>query len=162
MNNHFIVRKGQLDDLAELRNLFMNTVAEICKTDYNSNQIEAWIYDTKNNVNQKRWIDVLTKQFVLVAQTENQIAGFVTLDNGNYIDFLFVHKDHQRKGIANRLYIEIENEARRQQKTMLTSDVSKTARPFFEKNGFKIVKEQVVDKKGVKLINYKMTKAIDK
>jgi putative acetyltransferase len=45
---------------------------------------------------------------------------------------------------------------------MLTSDVSKTALPFFEKNGFKIVKEQVVYKKGVKLINYKMTKAIDK
>lgn len=160
MNNHFIVRKGQLDDLTELRNLFMNTVTEICKTDYSSNQIEAWIYDTKNNVNQKRWIDVLTKQFVLVAQSENRIVGFVTLDKGNYIDFLFVHKDYQRKGIANRLYKEIENEARRQQKTILTSDVSKTARPFFEKNEFKVVREQIVDKKGVKLINYKMAKTI--
>lgn len=54
MNTHFIVRKGEVADLPELKNPSITTITEICKNDYSSNQIEAWIYDTKNNVNQKR------------------------------------------------------------------------------------------------------------
>src|SRR5690625_3027429 len=116
MYKDFIIRKGKLDDLTELKKLFIDTVTTICKADYNNEQIEAWISDTKNNVNQERWQNVLTKQFVLVAQHDNKIIGFATLDNGIYIDFLFVHKDYQRQGVADRLYTEIENEVKRQQK----------------------------------------------
>lgn len=43
------------------------------------------------------------KQFILVPQTENQTVDFVTLDNGNYVDLLFVYKDDPQKGISNRL-----------------------------------------------------------
>lgn len=87
MTNDFIIREGQLDDLSELQKLFVDTVTAICKTDYDNDQIEAWISDTKNNESRERWQNVLTKQFVLVAQHENKIVGFATLDKGSYIDF---------------------------------------------------------------------------
>lgn len=161
MTNDFIIREGQLDDLSELQKLFVDTVTAICKTDYDNDQIEAWISDTKNNESRERWQNVLTKQFVLVAQHENKIVGFATLDKGSYIDFFYVHKDYQRQGIANKLYTDIENESKRQQQTILTSDVSKTARPFFEKQGFKVIAEQIVNKKDINLINYKMKKTLD-
>lgn len=164
MNRRFFeiaIRKGQLDDLPELKKLFVDTVTVICKTDYGNNQIEAWVSDTKNNLNRQRWQNTLKNQFVLVAQHDNKIVGFATLDNGNYIDFLYVHKDYQRQGIADRLYTDIEKEAKRQQQTILASDVSKTARPFFEKQKFKIIAEQIVNKKGVNLTNYKMTKTLE-
>jgi len=156
----FTLRKGQLDDLVELQRLFVGTVNEICKDDYNNDQIEAWASNIENNTNQQRWIDTLTQQFVLVAQQNDKIVGFATLDKGNYIDFLYVHKDHQRQGIADKLYTDIENEARRQQQTVLTSEVSKTARPFFEKVGFEVLKKQTVVRQGVKLTNFKMKKKI--
>lgn len=158
----FKIRKGQIDDLDELQMLFIETVTEVCISDYADDQIDAWVSDTKNNVNKQRWVDALSNQFVLVAQDENKIIGFATLDCGNYIDFLFVHKDFQRQGVANKLYKEIGNEALHQQSAYLTSNVSKTARPFFENNGFVVVKEQVVHIKGVKLTNYKMMKTIGK
>ena len=97
----------------------------------------------------------------MVAQQHDKIVGFVTLDNGNFIDFLYVHKNHQRQGIENSLYKNIENEARRQKQTVLTSDVSKTARPIFLKVGFEVTKKQTVVRQGVELTNFKMKKNIE-
>ena len=153
-----ILRKGQLTDLTELKQLFADTVTTICNADYNKQQIEVW---TSGIDKKQRWEDIMTKQIVLVAQHTDKIVGFTTLDNGNYIDLLYVHKDHQRQGIAQQLLNGIETEARRLKQTTLTSDVSKTARPFFEKNDFKVLTEQIVNKKGIDLINYKMTKTLD-
>ena len=48
------------------------------------------------------------------------------------------------------------------QQTVLTSDVSKTARPFFEKVGFEVIKKQTVVRQGVELTNFKMKKKIEK
>ena len=161
MIDNLTYRIAQLDDLKEIQKLFLDTINEICKADYNNDQIEAWTLETKNNLNQKRWQDAITKQFVIVAQKEGEIVGFITLDSGNYIDFLYVHKDYQRQGIANKLYKEIENEAKRLLQTFLTSDVSKTARPFFKKVGFEVLKEQTVMRQGVELTNYKMKKKLN-
>jgi putative acetyltransferase len=161
MTTEYVIRKGELVDLVEIQKLFLDTITEICKSDYDEDQIEAWTSDTKSNINRQRWIDTLTKQFVLVAQKDNEIIGFITLDNGNYIDFLYVHKNHQRQGIADSLYKNIENEARRQKQTVLTSDVSKTARPFFEKVGFEVIIKQIVVRQSVELTNFKMKKKIE-
>lgn len=162
MTNNFINRKGLLDDLPEMQKLFVDTITIICKTDYDFNQIEAWTSDTKNNLNKKRWQDIMTKQFVLVTQYVDKIVGFATLDNGNYIDLLYVHKDFQRQGIAQRLLDDIETESRRLKQMTLTSNVSKTARPFFEKNDFKVLTEQNVQVKDVNLTNFKMIKTLNK
>jgi len=153
-----IIRKGQPEDLTELQQLFTDTIKNICKTDYNSKQIDAWASGIENK---QRWHNILTNQFVLVAQNNENITGFCTLDNGHYIDLLYVHKDYQRQGIADRLYADIEKEAKRQGQKELTSNVSKTAKPFFERIGFKVQKEQNVNVKGVELTNYKMTKMIE-
>jgi len=44
--------------------------------------------------------------------------------------------------------------------TKLTADVSKAARPFFERNGFELVREQSVVRRGVALMNYVMRKPL--
>ncbi|MFA7445507.1 MAG: GNAT family N-acetyltransferase [Flavobacteriaceae bacterium] len=158
MRNHFIIRKGQVNDLPEMQKLFVDTITTVCIADYDKKQIEVWASGVDNK---QRWNEIMTKQYVLVAQYADRIVGFATLDNGNYIDLLYVHKDYQRQGIANRLYANIEAKARRLNQTVLISDVSKTARAFFEKKGFNVSAEQIVIRKGVSLINYKMTKTLD-
>lgn len=57
--------------------------------------------------------------------------------------------------------LKIEKEAKRKNQRELISDVSKTARPFFESVGFKVTKEQTVKIKSVDLTNYRMTKDIE-
>ena len=161
MNNdsstQITIRKGHLDDLPELQQLFVDTISNVCQADYDSKQINAW---TSTVENENRWQDILINQFVLVAQDKEKITGFCTLDKGNYIDLLYVHKDYQGQGIALKLYTDIEKEAKRQGQTELTSDVSVTARPFFKKVGFKVTKTQTVKLKDTELTNYKMTKKI--
>lgn len=154
---NFVIREGQITDLTELQKLFVDTITTICTADYGTEQIKAWTSSVKNK---QRWQEIMTKQFVMVAQEESKIVGFATLNNGNYLDFLYVHKDHQRQGIAQRLFDTIEAKARQLKQCSLDSDVSKTAKPFFERNGFKILQEQTNIRQGVEIINYKMTKQL--
>ncbi|MDR3026242.1 GNAT family N-acetyltransferase [Chryseobacterium sp.] len=149
------IRKGISKDLPEMLELFTSTIDEVCQKDYKPQQIEAWKSGAENK---ERWINVISSQHVLIAENGNQIVGFCTLDKGNYIDLLFVHKDYQQKGIAAMLYHEIEKEALEHDTKQITADVSKTARPFFEKMGFHVIKEQIVHVRGIALTNYKMTK----
>ncbi|MDR6463091.1 GNAT family N-acetyltransferase [Chryseobacterium sediminis] len=155
-NSHSItIRKGLRKDLPEMLELFTSTIDEVCKKDYNPQQLEAWKSGAENK---ERWMNVISSQYVLIAENRNQIRGFCTLDKGNYIDLLFVHKDYQQKGTAAMLYREIEKEALKHETKQITADVSKTARPFFEKMGFHVIEEQTVYVKGIALTNYKMAK----
>ncbi|KAF2079669.1 GNAT family N-acetyltransferase [Flavobacterium sharifuzzamanii] len=151
------IRKATISDLAEMQQLYIETIQSVCKNDYNPEQIEAWTYGVKNK---ERWIEVIEKQFVLLAIIGNQIAGFGTLKDGNYIDFFYIHKDFQRQGIADKILNELEIEARKHHSKIITSDISITAKPFFEKKGFAVKAEQKNIRLGVELINFKMEKEL--
>lgn len=154
-----IVRNGTLNDIDELQQLFVDTILCTCKKDYNTVQLQAW---TSGIDNIERWQQVLKDQYVLIAVVNDTIVGFCTLDKGNYIDFLFVHKDYLRQGIAYQLYSMIEQKAIDQNQMLLTAEVSKTARPFFETMGFTIVNEQTVNLNGIHIANFKMNKILTK
>ncbi|MGH1519310.1 GNAT family N-acetyltransferase [Chryseobacterium sp. JK1] len=154
-NQYITFRQGNKNDLQEMRKLFTETIEAICRNDYDEKQRKAWTCGAENK---ERWLKVINEQYVLVAVLQNKIVGFCTLDQGNYIDLLFVHKDHQQKRIASALYEQIEEKAIEQNSISLTADVSKTAKLFFEKKGFYTLKEQIVSVNYVDLINYKMIK----
>lgn len=150
-------RKATISDLKEMQKLYIETIQHVCKNDYNSAQIDVWISGAKNT---ERWIDVINTQFVLLATIEDKIVGFGTLKDGNYIDFFYIHKEFQRQGIANKILTELELEAKNQHSKVITSDISITAKPFFEKKGFIVKTEQRNIRLGVELINYKMEKSL--
>lgn len=149
------IRKGVLSELSEIQTIFSETISSVCSNDYDQTQIEAWQSSVENF---ERWHNLIEKQYFIVAESNHQIVGFASLDNGTYIDVLFVHKNFQRRGIAQKLFIELENEARRLDSFVLTSDVSKTAKAFFLNNGFEIIAEQLQVRKKVEIMNYKMQK----
>jgi len=153
-----IFRSATISDLDEMQELYIETIQSICKKDYNPNQINAWIFGVKDR---ERWIKVIKTQFTLLAVNEGKITGFGTLKDGNYIDFFYVHKHFQRKGIADQLLTKLELEAKRQFSKIITSDISKTAKPFFEKNGYIVKAEQRNSRLKTELINYKMEKELN-
>ena len=158
MNNSKIsIRLSKPSDLKEMQRMFVDTISTICKRDYSPEQIEVW---TSSIENTQRWIDKLTSQYFLIAELDNKIVGYASPENNDYIDFLYVHKDYQRQGIADKLYSEIEKEVIKKKGTVLHSDVSKTAKPFFEKKGFKTLAPQTKIIQGVEIINYKMIKQL--
>lgn len=151
------IRPSTVDDLDQIQKLFVETILTICKDDYSAEQIQAWTSSVENT---ERWLDKLNSHYFVVAEVPGQIVGFASLENDNHIDLLFVHKDFQRQGIANKLYSVIEEEALKKKATTLNSNVSETARPFFEKKGFKTIMPKLNMIMGVEIYNYTMAKQI--
>ena len=73
---------------------------------------------------------------------------------------MFVHKDWQGKGIATLLLSEVERIAIQYEVKEITSEVSKTARLFFEHKGYVVECEQKQQANRLRLTNYKMKKNI--
>ena len=71
-----------------------------------------------------------------------------------------VHKDFQGEGIATMLLEEIERYAITAGITRITSEVSLTARPFFEKKGYAVEKEQKRKANQLSLTNFLMAKEV--
>lgn len=82
------------------------------------------------------------------------MIGFGDIDNTGYLDHLFVHTNYQRKGVATAICNKLEQAAQGK----IVTHASITAKPFFEKRGYKIIKEQQVERKGIFLINFVMEK----
>ena len=153
-----LIRPSKLSDLTEVHKLFVGTISAICKADYSPEQINAW---TSSIENVQRWKDKIAKQYFLIAELDSKIVGYASLEYNDYLDLLYVHKDFQRHAIANSLFSAIEVEAIRYGSPVLFSDVSKTAKPFFEKRGFITLKLQTNLIKGIELVNYRMRKRFD-
>ena len=72
-------------------------------------------------------------------------------------DRLYVHKDHQRKGIAAALCDALEAAAK---PGRIYTHASLTARPFFLARGYKELRRQTVERLGVKMDNFVMEKRL--
>lgn len=156
-NNDLVIRLAKKEDLAEMQELFAETISAVCAKDYDAAQIKAWISSVENT---GRWLDKMTRQHFLIAEITERIVGYASLEAGNYFDFLYVHKDFQKQGIAQSLLQKIEVEAKNHGAITIDSDVSITAKPFFEKNGYMVIRTNTNILNGVKIVNYRMAKHI--
>ncbi|MEW9053974.1 MAG: GNAT family N-acetyltransferase [Neobacillus sp.] len=90
------------------------------------------------------------------------IVEFGDIDSNGYLDRIFVHKDFQQQGIASKICNELEQYAKDKGLLFITTEVSITAKPFFQKYGYQILKEQQIDRNGQFLTNYLMRKKLIK
>ncbi len=155
MNTSIIIRPFKKEDLPELIKLFQEAVAAINIRHYSSDQVAIW-----TQVDQEKWQKSLAKNITFVAETDGQIVGFADISHEGYLDRLYVHKDYQARFVALKLFRAIEQAARDLGLNKITTDCSITAKVPAERMGFVVVKEQVVEKKGMKFINYHMEKKL--
>lgn len=146
-----MIREYQTSDCREMAELFYNTVHHVNKKDYTKEQLDVW---ATGQVNLEQWNKSFRNHYSLVAVDNRKIVGFGDIDETGYLDRLYVHADHQGKRIATALCDRLEKYA----KGTVTTHASITARPFFEKRGYVVVKEQQVERKGIFLTNYCMEK----
>lgn len=74
---------------------------------------------------------IKTHYFVVAVNQKSQIVGFSSITPQGYLHNMFVHKDFQDKGVATVLLNEIERYAAVMGIKRITSEVSLTARPFY-------------------------------
>ena len=153
------LRKATLEDIDLLRALFTQSVQNTCSADYNRLQIQAWT----GRGTLQRWHELFQSDlYFLLAEDsrKSQVAGFTSVNSKGYLHSMFVHPDYQRQGIASRLLLKAEEYVRIRQGVSVYSEVSITARPFFEKHGYSIEKEQTVSVGDIEMTNFLMYKRI--
>ena len=137
--------------------LISETVHSVCVNDYTKKELNAWApprFDTS------RFIRALSPCYNLVAVIDNEIVGFISVENDGFVNRLFTHKDFLRMGIATALLNEAENWAKESGLKELTLDSSKTAIDFYIKKGFHKCGISVVEKDGVVFRNTVMKKLL--
>lgn len=145
------IRKYQQSDCKELTELFYNTVHTVNAKDYTKEQLNVW---ATGQIDLEKWNQSLQEHFSVVAVDNKIIVGFGDIDKTGFLDRLFVHADYQGKGIATAICNQLEQAVQGN----IVTHASITAKPFFKKRGYKVVKEQKVDRQGIFLINFVMKK----
>lgn len=148
-----IIRPYQPSDFDAIVTLFKEAVAAINIRHYTPEQIAVW-----TDIDPDRWHAKLAEMIVFVAEIDSTIVGFADMTREGYLDHLYVHKDYQARWVSLHLFRAIEKAARELGLTTLTTDCSITAKIPAERMGFKVIREQVVEKNGMKFINYHMKK----
>lgn len=149
-----IIKKYQQSDCAETFKLFYNTIHTVNAKDYTAEQLDAWVNQSMSMLD---WNKSLEKNYCVISIANGIITGFGDIENigkVSYLNRLYVHKDYQGMGFGNALCDTLEKST--QGKIAVHSSI--TAKPFFEKRGYKVIKEQKVERLGVFLINYMMEK----
>lgn len=151
------IRRYRPADLAGLIALFRDTVRRINGRDYSPQQVMAWAPD---EIDARQWRHRFDNKVVWVADLDGAPVGFVDVARDGLIDMLYVHADHQGKGIASLLLRSVEAGARTRGLMRLFTEASITARPFFEHRGFRVIAPQRVMRWAQEFLNYRMDKAL--
>jgi len=151
--NVFQIRKFKPADAHSCWQLFQDTVRRVNCRDYTPEQVEAW---ATASIDPAPWLRRFEGNFAYVAERAEAIVGFADLTLAGYLDRLFVSADHQRCGIASMLLDAIELAALEHNVRRIHTQSSITAKPFFISRGYVVLKEQIVDCRGVGLTNFVM------
>ena len=157
-NNKVKLCKYHPDNCKYVQELFFNTVHSINSVDYTESQLDAW---APKDMDLHTWNDrLLRNNYAITAKLNDIIVGIGTADDTGYFDLLYVHRDYQRMGIATLIADDIEKYFSNKDIQVISTDASVTAKPFFEKRGYSVQKEQSVESRGQYLTNYKMKKKL--
>ena len=154
----FTIRTARQPDLVALRDLFQNTVLTVNRCDYSQAEVEDWASCGSDLSKIEEMIR--THYFIVAVSRQPEIIGFSSVTPQGYLHSMFVHKDYQGRGIATALLKEIEQHVAVTGGKRITSEVSLTARPFFEKRGYRVEKEQKRRANRLSLTNFWMIKEL--
>jgi GNAT superfamily N-acetyltransferase len=119
--------------------------------------VEAWAPEVPDP---EAWNLRLTSRRTLVAEEGGEVVGFAELEDDGHLDTFYCRKDSVGRGVGSRLYRAVEQEALTLRCDQIFTEASITARPFFERHGFRTIRERTVVRRGVELTNFAMEKRL--
>ncbi len=150
------IRKFHFSDAQEVQQLFYSTVHAINIRDYTQEQINLW---APANGDPKKWTEKALETTFYVVLLDRKIVGFGNISPFGYIDSFYVHHEHQGQGVGARLLARLEKVVAKTA-SKLTCDASITAKPFFERYGYTVLKKELTDGSGTPFIRYNMVKRL--
>ncbi|MED5431410.1 MAG: GNAT family N-acetyltransferase [Pseudomonadota bacterium] len=151
----FQIRPLNRNDMSHLLDVFREAIQVNAANDYNQQQRDAWSHAQSHD----SLISVLSEGDTVVAEWDDKLVGFAHRIR-DYINMVFVHPDASRVGIATLLYQHLEDGARIDGITELTTHASLTAHDFFAYMGFTSEGQEQAERDGVPLTRHRMRKSL--
>lgn len=152
----FEIRHYRDTDCEKVAKLFVDTVTKVNCSDYSPEQITAWISAVQDL---EKWKNSFSNHISVVAVDNGVIVGFGDMDiDRAYLDRLYVSTGYQSQGVGTAICDYLESYSK---SSLIEVHSSITARTFFEKRGYVLIKEQYVRRKNVLLKNFVMVKNIE-
>lgn len=151
------IREFKIGDEPALFEVFHSSIHEIASQHYTPEQIEAW---APKSLDMDIWTTRMQKIRPFVVEDDGNIVAYADIQTSGYIDHFFVSGPYARQGIGTMLMNRIHDVAEETEISALTSDVSRTAQPFFRKFGFAIIEERAPEIRGVIVPNALMRKQL--
>ena len=131
-------RKAKKEDAKEISNLIRNTLERVNFKDY-SKDIISYL----KRKNSKKEVEKKIKEREGYVAIENErIIGIVFLED-NRIGWVYVDSNFLGKGIGKKLMILIEEKAKKKGLKKVVLNPTKTALKFYEKLGYKKIKQEI-------------------
>jgi len=144
------IRRFNFSEDRALFKVYYSAIHLAASRDYTPEQIKAW---APADLDKDLWAAKMLDINPFVAEVNGEVVGYADVQPSGYIDHFFVSGYHQREGVGKLLMSAIHDEAASLGLTELTSDVSRTAQPFFQKFGFSIIEQRSPEVRGVVIPN---------
>ena len=144
-------------DAAQIVTLFYDTIHAVCAADYTPEQLHAWAPEVPDA---DVWDKRMARRRTLVAEDKGKLLAFAELEESGTLHMFYCRADVQRHGIGSRLLSKVVARALELGLSHMVTDASITARPFFERQGFHVVKQNSIERDGVELTNFTMEKRL--
>lgn len=152
------IRPFEGSDTSNLLNLFYETVHFVNNKDYPTEHLDAW---APAQPDLKKWKSRFKSSDTFVAVLDEKVVGFGNLEQSPIgIGMLYVHKDHQLQGVATVLLQALEKRLKKNGAKTSSVEASITSRPFFEKRGYILVRENSKMLNGTEFLNFIMEKGL--
>ncbi|EIT68592.1 GNAT family N-acetyltransferase [Hydrocarboniphaga effusa] len=151
------IRLSQADDVENIVQLFGDSIHGLARQHYDEAQRAAW---APRSPDLAEWTQRLSTLTTLVAEDAGQLAGFLSFEDDGHVDLLYVAPHAARRGVASALYREAEHRLIALGAKRLYTEASLVAAPFFTRQGFHVVEEQRVERRGLVFRRYAMHKPL--
>lgn len=158
MKREIVIRDYQPEDVQALAHIYYNTIHRINTQHYTKEQVDVWA--PPSSLETERWAEKFLRTKPLIATVASEIVGFAEFEPNGHIDCFYCHHEWIGKGVGSALMNEILQRAKHNHIPLIFAEVSITAKPSFEKWGFKVITQQTIVRKGVELTNFKMERMV--
>jgi putative acetyltransferase len=152
------IRRYVAGEESSLFGIYFTAIHLVASHDYTPEQVHAW---APRDLDVDLWARKMREISPFVADLNGELVGYADVQSNGYIDHFFVSGKHPRRGIGTLLMKKILAEAASLGIPLLTSNVSRTAQPFFQRFGFVIAEKRNSEIRGVVVPNALMRRKME-
>jgi putative acetyltransferase len=146
------LRRAREEDLKKLAHLYAEAVTELGPEHYVQEIVEAWA----SFAGRPGFESLVLDHETWVAVDGQEIVGFGGIGDAGYVASLYVAPSHGRQGIGARILGRLMERGRGRGNEVFHTEASELSRGLFERFGFVVVEQEVVERDGIQIVRHKM------